>query len=57
MGNKTQNPGQNPNQKAAGQDDKTRRDTHQTNPNDANRQRMPGSKDNESDTRKQMQDK
>jgi hypothetical protein len=57
MGNKTQNPGQNPSQKAPGQDDKTRRDTHQTNPNDPNRQRTPGTRDNELDTKKRMQDK
>lgn len=57
MGNKPQNPSQNPSHKAPGQDDKTRRDTHQTNSNDPNRQRMPGSKDNETDARKQMQDK
>jgi hypothetical protein len=56
MGNQTQNP-QNPSQKAPGQDDKTRRDTNQTHPNDPNRQRAPGSKDNESGDKKQMQDK
>jgi len=55
MGNQTQNPRQNPGQKAPGQDDKTRRDTNQTNPNEPNRQRTPGSNEDESRTRKQMQ--
>ncbi|HET7923370.1 MAG TPA: hypothetical protein VFL30_00645 [Rhodanobacteraceae bacterium] len=54
MGNQTQNPGQNPSQKAPGQDDKSRRDTNQQNPNDPNRQRTPGSSEND---QKQMQDK
>jgi len=55
MGNQNQNPGQNnPGQKAPGQDDKSRRDTNQQNPNDPNRQRTPGSSD---DDRKKMQDK
>lgn len=54
MGNQTQNPGQNPSQKAPGQDDKSRRDTNQQNPNDPNRQRTPGSSD---DDRKQLRDK
>jgi hypothetical protein len=58
MGNQTQNhPGQNPSQKAPGQDDKTRRDTHQTNPNDPNRARTPATKDNEPGNKKQTQDK
>jgi hypothetical protein len=61
MGNRPQNPGQNPNQnpgqKAPGQDDKTRRDTNQPNPSDPNRQRTPGTGDDESGNRKQMQDK
>ena len=50
--NQTQNPGQ----KAPGQDDQTRRDSNQTNPNDPNRQRTPGQDDNQTDTKKQMQD-
>lgn len=54
MGNQNQNPGQNPSQKAPGQDDKSRRDTNQQNPNDPNRQRTPGSRD---DDQKRMQDK
>ena len=54
MGNQNQNPGQNPSQKAPGQDDKSRRDTNPQNPNDPNRQRTPGS--SESD-KKQMKDK
>ena len=56
MGNQTQNPGQNqnPSQRAPGQDDKSRRDTNQQNPNDPNRQRTPGSSDDE---QKRMQDK
>jgi len=54
MGNQNQNPGQNPSQKAPGQDDKSRRDTNPQNPNDPNRQRTPGSSDND---RKQMRDK
>ena len=54
MGNQTQNPGQNPSQKAPGQDDKSRRDTNQQNPNDPNRQRTPGSSD---DNKKQLRDK
>ena len=54
MGNQNQNPGQNPSQKAPGQDDKSRRDTNPQNPNDPNRQRTPGSSDND---RKQMKDK
>ena len=54
MGNQTQNPGQNPSQKAPGQDDKSRRDTNQQNPNDPNRQRTPGSSD---DDKKQLRDK
>lgn len=56
MGNQTQNPGQNPSQKAPGQDDsdKSRRDTNQQNPNDPNRQRTPGSSDED---QKRMQDK
>ena len=57
MGNQTQNPNQNPGQKAPGQDDKTRRDTNQPNPSDPNRQRTPGTGDDESRTKKQMQDK
>ena len=57
MGNQTQNPNQNPGQKAPGQDDKIRRDTNQTNPNDPNRQRTPGSKQSDSGTKKQLQDK
>lgn len=52
MGNQTQNPGQNPSQKAPGQDDKSRRDTNQQNPNDP--KRTPGSSD---DAKKRMQDK
>lgn len=55
MGNQTQNPNQNPGQKAPGQDDKTRRESNPTNPNDPNRQRSPGSSDPA--TKKQMQDK
>lgn len=56
MGNQTQNPGQNPSQKAPGQDDdKSRRDTNQQNPNDPNRQRTPGSSDE--DQKRNMQDK
>jgi len=54
MGNQNQNPGQNPSQKAPGQDDKSRRDTNPQNPNDPNRQRTPGTSDND---RKQMKDK
>ena len=54
MGNQNQNPGQNPSQKAPGQDDKSRRDTNPQNPNDPNRQRTPGSSEND---RKQMKDK
>ena len=54
MGNQTQNPGQNPSQKAPGQDDKSRRDTNQQNPNDPNRQRTPGSSD---DDKRQLRDK
>jgi hypothetical protein len=57
MGQQTQNPGQNPGQKAPGQDDKTRRDTNQTNPNDPNRQRTPGSNDDDAGNKKRMQDK
>jgi hypothetical protein len=56
MGNQTQNPGQNPGQKAPGQDDKARRDSNPQNPNDPNRQRTPSA--NEQDSRnKKMQDK
>jgi hypothetical protein len=47
MGNQTQNPGQNPGQKAPGQDDTSRRETNPNNPNDPNRQRTPGSGDDE----------
>ena len=54
MGNQTQTPGQNPSQKAPGQDDKSRRDTNQQNPNDPNRQRTPGSSD---DDKRQLRDK
>lgn len=54
MGNQNQNPGQNPSQKAPGQDDKSRRDTNPQNPNDPNRQRTPGSSEND---QKQMKDK
>jgi len=54
MGNQTQNPGQNPSQKAPGQDDKSRRDTNQQNPNDPNRQRTPGSSN---DDKRQLRDK
>jgi hypothetical protein len=57
MGNQTQNPGQNPSQKAPGQDDKSRRDTNQQNPNDPNRQRTPGKGDQDQTSKKQMQDK
>ena len=39
MGNQTQNPGQ----KAPGNNDPSRRDSNQNNPNDPNRQRTPGS--------------
>jgi hypothetical protein len=57
MGNQTQNPGQNPSQKAPGQDDKSRRDTNQQNTNDQNRQqRTPGAGDNDQ-RRTQDQDK
>jgi len=52
MGNQTQNPNRDTDQKAPGQDDKTRRDTNQTNPSEPNRQRTPGS--SEDNTRKQM---
>jgi hypothetical protein len=55
MGNQTQNPGQNPTQKAPGQDDKSRRDTNPQNPNDPNRQRTPGS--NDDNQKRNMQDK
>jgi len=57
MGNQSQNkhPGQNPSQKAPGQDDKSRRDTNPQNEDDKNRQqRTPGSSDND---QKRMQDK
>jgi hypothetical protein len=48
MGNQTQNPGQNPGQRAPGQDDKSRREGNPQNPNDPNRpQRTPGSSDDE----------
>ena len=57
MGNQTQNPGQNPSQKAPGQDDKSRRDTNQQNPTDPNRQRTPGKGDQDQTSKKQMQDK
>jgi hypothetical protein len=57
MSNQTQNPGQNPSQKAPGQDDKSRRDTNPQNPNDPNRQRTPGSGDQDQTDKKQMQDK
>ena len=57
MGNQTQNPGQNPSQKAPGQDDKSRRDTNPQNPNDPNRQRTPGAGDQDRSNKKQMQDK
>ena len=36
MGNQPQNPGQNPGQKAPGQDDTSRRETNPNNPNDPN---------------------
>lgn len=58
MGNQNQNPGQNPSQKAPGQDDTSRRDTNQQNQDDKNRQqRTPGSSDNDSQKRMQDQDK
>jgi hypothetical protein len=54
MGNQNQNPGQNPSQKAPGQDDKSRRDTNPQNQDDKNRQqRTPGSGD---DSQRRMQD-
>ena len=55
MGNKPQNPGQYPGQKAPGQDDKPRRDTNPTNPNDPNRQKTPGS-GNDDPSRKHMRE-
>lgn len=58
MGNQTQNPHQNPGQKAPGQqDDKTRHDTGRTDQDNPNRQRTPGSDTDESGNRKEMQDK
>ncbi len=54
MGNQTQNPGQNPGQKAPGQDDKSRRDTNPQNPNDP--KRTPGTGDRDQ-TSKKMQNK
>ena len=57
MGNQNQNPGQNPSQKAPGQDDKSRRDTNPQNPNDPNRQRTPGTGQRDTGSKKEMQGK
>jgi hypothetical protein len=58
MGNQTQNPNQNPGQRAPGQqDDKTRRDTGRTDQDNPNRQRTPGSDTDDSGNKKEMQDK
>jgi hypothetical protein len=57
QGNQTQNPGQNPAQKAPGQDDKSRRESNPNNPNDPNRQRTPGAGDNDAGNKRQTQDR
>ncbi|HEX5123062.1 MAG TPA: hypothetical protein VFV97_07430 [Rhodanobacteraceae bacterium] len=60
MGNQNQNqkPGQNPSQKAPGQDDKSRQGTNQQNQDDKNRQqRTPGASDSDNQKRMQDQDK